>query len=58
MAKGLEFDEVVIPRADNRTYCSQMDRGPLFIACTRAMHRLTLLYTGELTGLIKPKAAE
>ncbi len=58
MAKGLEFDEVVIPRADNRTYCSQMDRSPLFIACTRAMHRLTLLYTGELTGLIKPKAAE
>lgn len=46
MAKGLEFDEVIVPRADSRTYRSDYDRNLLYIACTRAMHRLTLLYTG------------
>lgn len=51
MSKGLEFDEVVIPSADSRTYSSGHDRNLLYIACTRAMHRLTLLYTGEPTGL-------
>ncbi len=52
MSKGLEFDEVVILDADSGTYCTDYDRSLLYIACTRAMHRLTLMYTGELTGLI------
>lgn len=52
MAKGLEFDQVVIWDADNRTYCSDYDRSLLYIACTRAMHKLTLLYTGTCTALI------
>lgn len=46
MAKGLEFDEVIIPDTDSRTYGSEYDRSLLYIACTRAMHDLTLLYTG------------
>lgn len=46
MAKGLEFDEVIIPDTDSRTYGSESDRSLLYIACTRAMHDLTLLYTG------------
>lgn len=52
MSKGLEFDEVIIPAANNRTYSSEYDRSLLYIACTRAMHRLSLIYTGELTQLI------
>jgi DNA helicase-2/ATP-dependent DNA helicase PcrA len=52
LAKGLEFDEVIIPEANNQTYSSEYDRSLLYIACTRAMHRLTLIYTGELTQLI------
>ena len=52
MSKGLEFDEVLVPSADSHTYSSAHDRNLLYIACTRAMHRLTLLYTGELTGLM------
>ena len=51
MSKGLEFDEVLIPQADDRTYSSRYDRSLLYIACTRAMHRLTLTYTGRITPL-------
>ena len=47
MAKGLEFDEVIVPDADNRNYDSDYDRNLLYIACTRAMHKLTLFYTGS-----------
>lgn len=46
MAKGLEFDEVIVPQADGGNYHSEMDRGMLYIAVTRAMHRLTLTYSG------------
>jgi len=52
MAKGLEFDEVIIPYANNGKYSTEYDRNLLYIACTRAMHRLTLLYTGEVSSLI------
>jgi DNA helicase-2/ATP-dependent DNA helicase PcrA len=52
MSKGLEFDEVIIPAANTATYSSEYDRSLLYIACTRAMHRLSLTYTGELTRLI------
>ncbi len=52
MSKGLEFDAVVIPSANNETYVGEYDRSLLYIACTRAMHRLTLTYTGALTRLV------
>ncbi|MBP1761373.1 MAG: hypothetical protein H6Q64_915 [Firmicutes bacterium] len=52
MSKGLEFDEVILPTANNNTYKTDYDRSLLYIACTRAMHRLTLTYTGKLTALI------
>ncbi len=53
MSKGLEFDEVIILSANRETYHTDYDRKLLYIACTRAMHKLSLIYTGELTGLIK-----
>ncbi len=53
MSKGLEFDEVIIPDVDNVTYITEYDRSLLYIACTRAMHRLTIMYTGELTNLLQ-----
>ena len=49
MSKGLEFDEVILPDADSKTYKTEHDRNLLYIACTRAMHRLTLLYTQEIS---------
>ena len=41
MAKGLEFDEVIIPQTDERNYRSEI---MLYVAVTRAMHRLTLTF--------------
>lgn len=46
MAKGLEFDEVIIPQIDDKNYHSEIDRSMLYVAITRAMHRLTLTYSG------------
>lgn len=53
MAKGLEFDEVIIPQMDDRNYHSEIDRSMLYVAATRAMHRLSLTYTGRKTLLLK-----
>ncbi len=47
MAKGLEFDEVIVPGAHQYDRASEYDRSLLYVACTRAMHRLTLFYEGE-----------
>lgn len=44
MAKGLEFDEVIIPQADDKNYHSSIDKSMLYVAVTRAMHKLTLTY--------------
>jgi DNA helicase II / ATP-dependent DNA helicase PcrA len=56
LAKGLEFDEVIVPFASARNYHTAMDRSMLYIACTRAMHRLTLCYTKERTPFVKDVA--
>lgn len=44
IAKGLEFDRVIVPHADATTYANDIDRSMLYIACTRAMHELALTY--------------
>ena len=53
MAKGLEFDQVIIPYADPQTYNSDIDRSMLYIACTRALHSLHVFSVKELTPFIK-----
>jgi DNA helicase-2/ATP-dependent DNA helicase PcrA len=52
LAKGLEFDEVIIPFASALNYQTGIDESMLYIACTRAMHRLTLTYSKEKTKFI------
>ncbi|SNC77652.1 DNA helicase-2 / ATP-dependent DNA helicase PcrA [Hymenobacter gelipurpurascens] len=52
LAKGLEFDEVIVPFASARTYKTEVDKSMLYVACTRAMHQLTLTYSGEITGFL------
>lgn len=52
MAKGLEFDEVIVLDADSTRYGEGFDRHLLYIACTRAMHGLTLLHTGEASPFL------
>ncbi|GAA3931909.1 HelD family protein [Hymenobacter algoricola] len=52
LAKGLEFDAVIVPFASARTYKTEVDKSMLYVACTRAMHQLTLTYAGELTAFL------
>ncbi|TGD61618.1 helicase [Tabrizicola sp. WMC-M-20] len=52
LAKGLEFDRVVITDADAATYRTEMDRNMLYVACTRAMHRLTVISNGPLSPFV------
>ncbi|MFP4144192.1 MAG: HelD family protein [Phycisphaeraceae bacterium] len=52
LAKGLEFDEVVVPFCGRSDYASVIDRHMLYVACTRAMHKLTLTHTGEVSPLL------
>lgn len=52
MAKGLEFDAVVICDADSRNYHDEDDKKLLYVACTRALHRLSIFGEKELSPLI------
>lgn len=52
MAKGLEFDVVMVYGANRENYSSEFDRKLLYVACTRALHRLVLYYTGEKSPFI------
>ena len=52
MAKGLEFDAVIICDADSHNYYDSNDKKILYVECTRALHRLSLFCQGELTPLI------
>ncbi|WP_018949243.1 UvrD-helicase domain-containing protein [Thioalkalivibrio sp. ALMg11] len=45
MAKGLEFDTVLVPEVSAKHYTTELDRNLLYVACTRAMHRLVLTHT-------------
>lgn len=53
MAKGLEFDVVMVYGASSENYTSHLDRKLLYIAGTRALHRLALYYTGERSPFIR-----
>ncbi len=53
MSKGLEFDQVIVPFADDRTYHTDFDKNLLYVACTRAMHKLSLTCTAEPTKLLQ-----
>lgn len=51
LAKGLEFDAVLIPDADGR-YKSSHDRRILYVACTRALDWLGIYAVGEKSPLL------
>ena len=55
MSKGLEFDQVMILHADDQTYRTEYDRDLLYVACTRALHKLTVLYSGTKSRLLDGK---
>ncbi|WP_232512476.1 HelD family protein [Rhodococcus pyridinivorans] len=52
LAKGLEFDTVIVAHVDEVNYATEMDRRMLYIACTRAMHELYLTHSGALSPIL------
>lgn len=52
-AKGLEFDEVILPFCSAKNYHSLIDRHMLYVGCTRAMHKLSLTHTGERSHFLE-----
>ncbi|WP_168119039.1 UvrD-helicase domain-containing protein [Paenibacillus sp. HB172176] len=52
LSKGLEFDAVLIADAGREAY-GELDAKLLYVGCTRALHRLKLLYRGERTALLE-----
>lgn len=53
LAKGLEFDAVIVYEANDKKYNTEYDKKLLYIACTRALHRLSLFYTGKITKFLE-----
>ncbi|OON97831.1 MAG: hypothetical protein ATN36_02620 [Epulopiscium sp. Nele67-Bin005] len=49
MAKGLEYDAVIIYQTNDENYNNIFDKQLLYIACSRALHRLSLFYTGQIS---------
>lgn len=53
MSKGLEFDSVLVYGVDEGHYHTKDDKKLLYIASTRALHRLNLFYTGEISSIFQ-----
>lgn len=52
LAKGLEFDAVIVADADSKYYGKDEDRQLLYTICSRAMHSLTLVSADQLSPLL------
>lgn len=52
LAKGLEFDAVIVWQASESRYNADDERQLLYTICSRAMHRLSLVAVGELSPLL------
>ncbi len=58
-AKGLEFDAVLLFNANKQNYPAEDGVvKQLYVAATRALHELTVLYLGTLTDLIATPVSE
>ncbi len=53
LAKGVEFDAVLIYEASPHAYGQDNDRKLLYTACTRAMHQLLLYTTGDWSPFVE-----
>ena len=52
LAKGMEYEAVIVYNASNAVYGDQSLRRTFYTVCTRAMHELKLFSIGERTRLI------
>ncbi len=57
LAKGLEFDRVVVTDASDANYQTELDKRLLYVACTRAMHQLSFIATGPWSRFLEKWAA-
>jgi len=53
MVKGMEYDAVIVWDANEVHYPPETGK-LLYVVLTRAMHKLSVLYTDELTSLLIP----
>ncbi len=53
LAKGLEFDVVLVNSIEDKDYSREEDRRLLYTVCTRALHELYLYYFDNMSGLVK-----
>ncbi len=54
LSKGLEFDAVLLADADATRYpATPLNAKLLYVGCTRALHRLCVLYSGRLSPLLE-----
>ncbi|MDN4602321.1 RNA polymerase recycling motor HelD [Paenibacillus sp. F6_3S_P_1C] len=58
LAKGVEFDAVLIYDASSEMYGQENERKLLYTACTRAMHRLHLYTTGDWSPFVQALPAD
>lgn len=52
LAKGLEFDQVIVPYCTEKNYKTAPDQQILYVACTRTMHKLALTHVGKASTFI------
>lgn len=58
-AKGLEFDAILLFNADDKNYPAEDGFAKLlYVAATRALHEMVVLYSGRLTDLIGAPVSE
>lgn len=58
LAKGLEFDAVIAWQVNNNNYHKDDERQLLYTITSRAMYKLDLIYTGELSDLLREIKAD
>ena len=51
-SKGIEFDHVIIPFVTDENYRGTLGKNLLYVACSRALHKLNILYDGKISTLI------
>ncbi|MED4604001.1 RNA polymerase recycling motor HelD [Paenibacillus validus] len=52
LAKGVEFDAVILHNASEERYGRESERRLFYTACTRAMHELHLFHTGKVSPFV------
>lgn len=55
-AKGLQFDNVFIPFCE--CYKNEYEKNALYVACSRPLTQLCLIYKGELSSFLPPATSD